>query len=201
MGRVTVAENPEAGEGVQPAEEHNFDTPASRTPWRPQEATEVEHSFGIRIVAWTRFIAVVPVLGLMLGSITLIISASIKTVTTVLNGVTGHYGSKDLLVSFIEVADIFLLGIVLYIISLGIFELFVDDRLPLPKWLEFHHLNDLEHKLIGVVAVVLTVYFLGQVIKTPTGEAMGLLWLGLSIGAVLAAVGFFMWAAASSEKH
>lgn len=196
-----MADKPELDESAKPAEEHNFDTPPSRTPWRPQEATEVQHSFGIKIVAWTRFIAVVPVLGLLLGSITLIISASIKTATTIINGVTGHYGSKDLLVSFIEVADIFLLGIVLYIISLGIFELFVDDRLPLPKWLEFHHLNDLEHKLIGVVAVVLTVYFLGQVIKTPTGEAMNLLWLGLGIGTVLASVGFFMWAAAKSEKH
>jgi len=164
---------------------------------RPSTA---EGRLGRRVIAWTRFIAIIPVLGLLVGSVTLVVSAGLKTITTVGKAFSGTYDSKDLLVSFIEVADVFLLGIVLYIIALGIFELFVDDRLPLPVWLEFHHLDDLEVKLVGVVAVVLTVYFLGQVIQAPLAQSRDIMMLGVGIGALLAAVGLFLWAMSRVKK-
>ncbi len=181
------------------SEKEHADTSEAAHVDRP--LSDGDHTLGMRIVAGTRFVTIVPVLGLMVGSITLVIAAAFKTVSTVMNALQRTYDSKDLLVAFIEIADIYLLGIVLYIIALGVFELFVDDRLPLPSWLEFHHLNDLEHKLIGVVTVVLTVYFLGLVIKTPPSEALQVLYMGAGIGIVVAAVGFFMWASAKSSKH
>ncbi len=157
---------------------------------RPRAANDVEHAFGVRFVGWTRFIAIIPVLGLLLGSVALIVNASIESVMTVLTAVSGQLESKQMLVRFVEIADIYLLGIVLYIIALGIFELFVDDGIPLPQWLEFHNLEDLKEKLVGVVVVVLGVFFLGKVIDAKDG--LFVLEVGIAIAAVSFSLGYFV---------
>jgi uncharacterized membrane protein YqhA len=169
-------------------------TERSRDEFRP--ATEGEHAIGVRVVGWTRFIAVVPVVGLLVGSVALIISASFSAFRAIMDALTGPPDSKELLVAFVEIADIYLLGIVLYIIALGIFELFVDDRIPLPEWLEFHNLEDLKEKLIGVVVVVMGVFFLGRVIEAKDG--LFILQIGVAIAAVVLALGYYV---NSALKH
>lgn len=46
------------------------------------------------------------------------------------------------------------------IISLGLYSLFSDDTLPLPRWLEVHSLDDLKGNLVSLVIAVLAVLFL-----------------------------------------
>lgn len=99
-------------------------------------------------------------------------------------------GAKGLILTFIEITDLFLLATVLYVIAIGLFELFVDDRMVLPHWLEIHDLNDLKEKLIGVVIVVMGVVFLGQVV-TWDGERQ-LLGYGAGIALVIAALTYFL---------
>lgn len=155
---------------------------------------------GKRVVAWTRYVVVVPVLGLFAAAVVLTARASLDLVNVV-GGIVGQsLKTKDALVEFIQLADVYLLAVVLYIISLGLYELFVDDGLPLPKWLEFHHLDDLEKKLLQVVVVVLSVYFLGQVIKAKAGEFEQVAFLGVGIGLVFASIGVFLWAMSKLKK-
>lgn len=142
-----------------------------------------------RAAALTRFIAWVPVLGLFAGAVTLVMLAAVETYRVVLTGLAGDLSKKEALLGFIELADVFLLGVVLYIMALGLFELFIDDRLPLPHWLEFHSLDDLKEKLVGVVVVVLAVSFLGKVIES--SDALGTMRLGLGIAATTLALAAF----------
>jgi uncharacterized membrane protein YqhA len=51
---------------------------------------------------------------------------------------------------------------VFYIIALGLYELFVDDRVELPQWLIIRNIDDLKNKLAGVVVVVMAVLFRGR---------------------------------------
>lgn len=151
--------------------------------------TDRDRAFGRRIVGWTRFIVILPVIGLFASAITLVIRASIDMARVVLGVITFQLTTKQALVKFIEEADIYLLSIVLYIMALGLFELFIDDRLPMPEWLVFRHLDDLKEKLISVVVVVMGVYFLGKVIEgLPPLE---LLYAGAGIAVVIAALGYF----------
>ena len=62
--------------------------------------------------------------------------------------------SKILALGFIESIDLFLLDTVFFIISLGLYELFIGDTLEWPHWLVIHTLDDLKNKLIGVIVVV-----------------------------------------------
>ena len=91
--------------------------------------------------------------------------------------------------NYAPAVSLILLATVLYVIAVGLFELFVDDRLDLPLWLEIHDLNDLKDKLIGVIVVVMGVLFLGQVV-TWDGQR-DLMGYGVGIALVIAALTWF----------
>lgn len=145
---------------------------------------------GVRVAAWTRFVVVGPVIGLFVAAIALVIVAGIDAVEVILGTIGSRLETKEIVVEFIEIADVFLLAIVLYLIALGLFSLFVDDRLPLPEWLEFHHLDDLKEKLVSVVIVVLGVNFLGKVIEGY--DYQSLMYLGIGVAAVIGTMTYFV---------
>ncbi|NTW29400.1 MAG: YqhA family protein [Coriobacteriia bacterium] len=144
-----------------------------------------------RVLGWSRYLIGVPVVALFLGAVTLIAVGAVDTVRVIIEIVRGELAEKEAVLEFISLADVFLLSTVLYIIAMGFYELFIDDRLVLPKWLEIHDLDDLKEKLVGVVIVVLAVLFLGIVIKTENPAE--LLHPGLAIAAVVLALSAFLW--------
>ncbi|NTW01554.1 MAG: YqhA family protein [Oscillochloris sp.] len=146
-----------------------------------------------RFLAATRYIALVPVICIFFAATALMIYGAIEAFQVVSHAFSDEVsskGAKKLLLSAIELVDLFLLGTVLYVISVGLYELFVDDTIPLPHWLEIHDLDDLKEKLIGVVIVVLGVLFLGQVISWD-GQA-DLLNPGAAVALVIAALSYFL---------
>lgn len=147
-----------------------------------------------RLLSATRYLAIVPVVCIFLAATALILFGAALTVETlfhlVVAGKIDNKVAKELLVSSIELADLFLLGTVLYVIGVGLYELFIDDSLALPAWLAIHDLDDLKNSLIGVVIVVLGVVFLGQVI-TWNGQ-QNLLVFGGAVALVIAALSYFL---------
>ncbi len=143
-----------------------------------------------RLLSHTRFVIGVPVLGLFLGAVTLTVMAAVETVKVIGHAITGELAKTEAVLDFIELADVFLLATVLYIMSLGLYELFIDDSAELPEWLTIHSLDDLKSKLVGVVSVVLAVSFLGLVIKGTEPQALA--YQGVGIAAVVAAMGYFL---------
>ena len=133
-------------------------------------------------------------LGSLLAATTLLVYGAIEAVqlilTTVEAGEVSRKGAKALALEFIEIVDLFLLGTVFYIIALGLYELFIDTNVRVPAWLAIKTLDDLKHKLIGVVIVVLGVLFLGQVVSWD-GET-DLLSYGAAIAMIIAALTWFL---------
>ena len=102
-----------------------------------------------------------------------------------------------LALAFIEIVDLFLLGTVFLMIALGLYELFVDEDLDLPRWLSINSFDDLKNKLVGVVVVVLAVLFLGAVVGWDGSR--DLLGFGVGVALVIAALTYFL-ATAKSDK-
>ena len=140
-----------------------------------------------------RYMVIIGVIGAFLAAISLFIYGGILTVQqiieTIQTGYVSSKGSKTLMLSFVEIADIFLLGTVMYIISTGLYELFIDDNIELPGWLEIHTLDDLKQKLVGVIVVVMGVVFLGHVIKWH-GETE-IVYYGAAIAFMVVALTYF----------
>ena len=136
----------------------------------------------------------IAVIGSFAASVTLLIYGALETVTTIAHtlstGSVSSENSKQLILSFIEVVDLFLLATVFYITALGLYELFIDDRINVPDWLEIHSIDDLKTKLASVIVVVLSVLYLGQVVKW-NGDP-NILPFGVSIALVIAALTYFL---------
>lgn len=148
-----------------------------------------------RLLARSRYLIIIAVVGSFLAALTLIVYGGIEAVVlvveTVTTGTVSSKGAKALALAFIELVDLFLLGTVFYIIAMGLYELFISDTIPLlPSWLEIHDLDDLKDKLASVVVVVMGVLFLGQVV-TWDGQR-DLLGYGVAIALVIAALTYFL---------
>jgi uncharacterized membrane protein YqhA len=143
-----------------------------------------------RILASSRYFIVVAVVGSFVASAAALVYGGLATVRVVLDafgsGDFSEKGAKLLSVGLVTMIDLFLLGTVLYIVAIGLYELFVDPGLPMPLWLRITTLDDLKERLLGVVGVLLAVTFLGSAV-TWDGSA-DILALGLAVGAVLGVV-------------
>ena len=110
----------------------------------------------------------------------------LQTIGSFGSGDLNEKGVKLLAVELVTIIDLFLLGTVLYIVAVGLYELFVDPGLPMPPWLRITTLDDLKERLLGVVVVLLAVTFLGNAVTWDGSQ--NILALGLAVGAVLGAV-------------
>ena len=152
-----------------------------------------------RMVASSRFFVLIATISLFLAFMAVMVSTIIVTVMTILD--TAHKGGlsqNEMIGKLIKQADYALLATVLYVLALGLYSLFVDDRVPMPGWLRIHDLGHLKELLAGVVVVAIAVIFLGQAL-TWDGTT-DLLAPGLASAAVIAALALFLWQAAR-ERH
>src|SRR5262245_51181237 len=121
-----------------------------------------------RILASSRYFIVVAVVGSFVASAAALVYGGLSTLRVVLQaygaGVFDEKGAKLLAVELVTIIDLFLLGTVLYIVAVGLYELFVDPGLPMPGWLRISTLDDLKERLLGVVVVLLAVTFLGSAV-------------------------------------
>jgi uncharacterized membrane protein YqhA len=142
----------------------------------------------------SRFLVLAAVLGSLAAAMALFAYGAAETVVvisqTIAKGEISSKGAKLLALSFIEIVDLFLLGTVLLMIGLGLYELFIDANLELPEWLQIRTFDDLKYKLVGVVIVVLGVMFLGLVVGWDGSRE--LLGIGTAIALVIAALTYFL---------
>jgi uncharacterized membrane protein YqhA len=142
----------------------------------------------------TRYLILIAVAGSLIAATALLIYGGVEIVEvvaqTIASGRVSSKGAKVLALTLIELVDLFLLGTAFYIIALGLYELFIDDTIPLPDWLQIHNLDDLKGKLISVLVVVMAVAFLGQVANWD-GQR-DLMGYGVAVSLVIAALTYFL---------
>lgn len=107
--------------------------------------------------------------------------------------------SKAVSIGFIEVIDLLFLGIVFYIFALGLYHLFIDSSLRLPRWLKVEDFEELKIILISVVIVILTINFAGAVVDWDGSS--NVLQLGLGVALVIAAIGIILYVRKVPKPH
>ena len=147
-----------------------------------------------RVLSASRYLVLIAVLGALAASLALLVyEASVVAMTVA--GVIREYSvspkaAETFAVGLIEAVDVFLIAIAVYIISLGLYTLFVDDALPLPRWLQIHDLDDLKNNLVSVVIALLAVLFLREAMAWDGGY--GLLTFRAAIALAIGALTFFL---------
>jgi uncharacterized membrane protein YqhA len=97
---------------------------------------------------------------------------------------------KEYLGTSIQIIDLFLVATVFYLISMGLYELFIA-KAPLPGWVEIRNLDDLKTKLLGLTVIALAVVFLGYALTVSTETSI--LELGAAVGIMIAAISAYLW--------
>jgi uncharacterized membrane protein YqhA len=147
-----------------------------------------------RLLASTRFIILLPIVGTFLAALGLMVFETIALVARLLDLIQGRALSttdvKALAVGLIEVVDVFLIAIGMYMISISLYTLFVDDTLPLPRWLIVTSLEAVKANLVSIVIAVLAVLFLHEAVAWEGGS--DILALGAALALVIAALSLYL---------
>lgn len=204
-----------------------------------QGTPSTDHSGGdhwlLRLFAASRFFAAFAVFGAFLAAVTLYVYGAAVVVLQIWHILRQEHvsvpGMQRLQAAFIEMTDVLLLGTVLFIVSFGLYQLFIQPDLPVPAWLKIESLDQLSERLIEVVGVLLAVTFLGFAVNLVSSvlevleelqnaensetidettalltDQVSLLELGLSVAIVIAALSLLLWvsrrhAGAREESH
>jgi uncharacterized membrane protein YqhA len=94
--------------------------------------------------------------------------------------------AEHLAVALIQLADVFLLGTVIYLVGLGLHLLFVTPQLPARPWIAVADLDDLKEMLVRVIVLLVGVTFLGSFVEQADDVP---LW-DLSVATTLVVIAF-----------
>ena len=148
------------------------------------------------ILGTSRFLIILAVIGTFAASATLQVFGLMRVVAVILDLIRARdvssRSAKSLIADTVAIIDIFLIGTVLFVISAGLYQLFVQRDVGLPTWLKIESLDDLKDNLTEVIVVAVLVAFLGQAVEW-TGD-ISILAFGLAVGAVIIAVAALTWA-------
>ena len=89
---------------------------------------------------------------------------------------------------FISVMDIHLLSVILYIFSVGLYELFVGE-LKLAPWLKIETIDQLKSKLASVIVLILAITFTKNLVEWK--NPLDTLLFGLAVSAVIGVLIFY----------
>lgn len=151
-----------------------------------------------RLLTITRYLVLVPVIGLACAAAIFYLLGGIGLIGLVLELLADYFSlsattrpvtNQAVVFELVEYVHTFLVGTVVFITALGLYQLFIRE-LPLPAWLKIHTIEELETNLIGVTVVVLAVNFMGAVlvgeIENPlsygAGVALPIIGLALFVG-------------------
>jgi uncharacterized membrane protein YqhA len=148
-----------------------------------------------RAVTLSRYVVFVAVVAALAASAALILYEAAVVADVIFNAIKqGGFqlqSGRALAIGLIEAIDVFLIAIVALVIGLGLHRLFVDQAMPLPRWLKIDDLEDLKGYLVSIVIAVLAVLFLRQAVER-AGD-LDLLSLAVALAVMIAALVFFLF--------
>lgn len=147
-----------------------------------------------KLLGLTRYVVLLGVLGTLAAAAILFLSGLLqvgKIFLQVPQYLSDSVGLKKLAIAVIQLADYFLIATALYIVSVGLYELFIG-HVKLPEhlsWFRISTLDELKDRLIGVSVTVLAVTFLAIAANWTGGTDV--FSFGLALAAVIIALGIF----------
>ena len=150
----------------------------------------------------SRFIVLLAVVFGLLGAIILFIVASmdiwgvaVYTFNTIITHAHPEKFHEDIVAGIIGAVDLYLIAVVMFIFSFGLYELFISDIEAAEgkngsKLLAIHSLDQLKDKIAKVIVMVLVVSFFQRVLHTNFSTPLEMLYFAGSITLLAAGLYF-----------
>jgi uncharacterized membrane protein YqhA len=163
-----------------------------------------------RFLAATRYLVLIPIFGLALAAAAFFVVGGVDLIRVIIVRILealhiiaaqAHEEEIPVVIEIIEFVHTFLIGTVLYITAVGLYQLFIEE-VEFHGWLKIDSTEELEMNLIGVTVVVLAVNFLGVAF---TGDPSILIEYGAGIALPIAALALFVglrvWSTHLEKRH
>jgi len=150
----------------------------------------------------SRFIVLLAVVFGLIGAIILFVVASMdiwhvatNAFTVITTGAHPKTFHEDIVAGIIGAVDLYLIAVVMFIFSFGLYELFISDIDQAEgkngsKLLAIHSIDELKDKIAKVIVMVLVVNFFQRVLHTTFSTPLEMLYFALSIAALAIGLNF-----------
>lgn len=158
----------------------------------------------------SRYIVLLAVVFGLLGAVVLFVVASMDifgvaayTFSTIINGLHPEKFHEDIVAGIIGAVDLYLIAVVMFIFSFGLYELFISEideaeGEKSSKILAIHSLDQLKDKIAKVIVMVLVVNFFQRVLHTEFKTPLEMLYFALAIAAL--AIGLYFLGMVGKKK-
>ncbi len=133
-----------------------------------------------KILEKSKYVVLIAVVSLMVCSVVTFGWGAVKTGRFVLS-LFGNGNETLIIVGLLDVVDTFLIGTVLFIFAIGLYELFVGP-LDQPDWLYIDDLNKLKAKLSDVIVLFMAIKFLDKLLQAKDYQET--VWYAISVAIV-----------------
>jgi uncharacterized membrane protein YqhA len=116
------------------------------------------------LIVRSKSVALIAVVSMLIAAASTFVWGAYKTYLAIELMITSQ--GKDPLITYylIQLVDVFLVAIVIYLLTASMYELFIGD-LPLPEWMLAHNIHELKAKLSSMIILVMAVKFLEQLLE------------------------------------
>lgn len=159
----------------------------------------------------SRFIVLLAVIFGLIGAIVLFVVASMDilqvagyTYETIISHAHPEHFHEDIVAGIIGAVDLYLIAVVMFIFSFGLYELFISEideaaNEKGSKILAIHSLDQLKDKIAKVIVMVLVVNFFQRVLHTEFKTPLEMLYFALAITAL--SIGLYFLAMVGKKKE
>ncbi|HYI23963.1 MAG TPA: YqhA family protein [Thermomicrobiales bacterium] len=155
------------------------------------------------VTGTSRFAILLAIAGVSIASISMLVYSIIVLVRVVIHAfLRTSYNleaAKHLAVELIELTDFFLLGMVLYVVGFGMYQLFIDPDAVAAPWMRVTSLDQLKSQILNVIVVLLSVTFLGSALEWNGDQ--DIIWFGGTIAVVIIAMSIYSYLHSRNEHH
>lgn len=147
------------------------------------------------LVEKSRYLALIGVIGLIVGAMTAFFSGAFKTFKVVETTILHYSSDESKLIELFDCLDSFLVAVALIVIAVSLYELFIG-KLEVPDWMLVKDLRELKAKFSFVITPILAVKFLQELLASK--NALELLYYGIAVALVITSLTVFSFV---SEKE
>lgn len=151
-----------------------------------------------RIMEMAVLIIWIPILILLTGSILSALYGAYIFFRLIYYSVSGalYMNAKILTAELLSIIDLYLLVIIQFIFSVGLYELFIGE-LETPEWLNITAIDHLKTALASFIILFLTIVFVQVAVKSD--NALEILYSGIGIASIIGVLVFYYKAKSSDH--
>lgn len=133
-----------------------------------------------RLLESARYLIFIPVVAFLGTSLVTFLWGTWKMVLVVASLFSGTVENARVILSMLEMMDTFLIGTVLFIFSIGYYDLFIG-KVNTPEWLVIDNLGKLKTKLSDVIVLFMAIKFLDKLLQSKDALETLLYALGIAV--------------------